>query len=706
MKLFDLVALNSNWSEDLKLRIRQNTDNLFSKIDYVLDEAKINNPIGLLVGKIQSGKTGTIIGATANAFDKGYRMVIIYLSDQYALYEQNMQRIKDSFSKNDEKIVFIDNSSVNEDLKIYQNSPSDIDFHLRQGKSFLIFTLKNYIRINNISKVFSQSKITKEKILIIDDEGDDISQNTRKTKHLKNLDELTFTPNNEAIVRLMSKFEKYVFVSVTATPQAPLLIYKFEHLSPNFCALIYPGDDYTGLQTFHSGDYPSIIETVEDYSLLSESKKGLPRSLKKAIMYFLFTGALRKYTRNMNGEKIKHSFLIHVEKKIVIQKEIFDRVQTYLEILRFTLGSKKASSELKHLKELFLQIVDENTTKLSLNSTVVFEDFQQFMHNILLDLKLILLNGKQANKNLKNLVYGREFFVIIGGDMLDRGLTIDGLAVSYFTRESKKTQADTLLQRARWYGYKQEYISYCKLFTTGHIEEQFEAALEHENSVWDFLEIFENTKNDLRKIETTFRIDTGLIQPTSNAKAKWNNFGIEKWFVQNYFNRNPELTLQNNKMIENLFIKDFTINTFNSNFKSKVKTVNFEEFYDFIKNFKFSAAQKKDFVSYIDVLSKANSDFNTKKFDIVYLRFEQGEERKVLIKDNTFYLSNIMQGRSHLTGNYPGDRNIISENPMLQIHKVILKSDAELYKKGDIVFTIAFGLPTDFITSNLITGII
>ena len=700
---FDRVAKNSEWSEELKDSIFLNTQNLFSKINYIKDLTK--NPIGLMVGKIQSGKTGNLIGAAAHAFDSGYKLVIMYLSDQYALYEQNMLRVKESFKTDDLSIIFIDNSDISKDLSIFEQSPSDIDFHLKNNRKFLVCTLKHYNRINNISKVFSQTNITKEKVLIIDDEGDDISQNTSSTKHNPQEKEIKFTPNNKAIVNLMNKFKDYVFLSVTATPQAQLLIYKFESLSPNFCSLIYPGSDYTGLNSFHSGLNPLLVETVDDYSVLSDFNSGIPFSLKKSIVYFFLSGLFRSINNGGNDLKFHHSFLIHIDKLIAKQNSVYSKVETYIELIKLDFSIGKPTKETKLFEDLVENILLTERERFRINSSISFSAIKDKILEIIKETKIIVLNGTQATKNLKNFILGRKYFIVIGGDMLDRGLTIDGLAVSYFTRQAKKSQADTLLQRARWYGYKKNYLNYCKLYTTNHILDQFEAALEHENSVWDFLEIYENSRFDLRKIQTQFRIDTTLITPTSAAKAKWKNDGIEKWFVQNYFSRNPEHALKNQILIENFFKNEFLIDTFKSKFKNKVKKTNFENVYNFVSSFFFSENQKKDLLYYLNILRQASPIIVNKDFDVVFMRYETGEERKVIKDNQGDYLSNIMQGRSQDKDEYPGDREIISSNPMLQIHKVILKSDSGHYKKGDFVYTLAMGLPKDFILDNLIKSI-
>jgi len=702
MTTFDIVAKNSEWKEEVKESIWKNTLNLFSKINYITK--LVSNPIGLMVGKIQSGKTGNLIGAAAHALDQGYKLVIIYLSDQYALYEQNLERLKVSFKVNDDSIQFIDNSKISEELSIYEKSPEDINYHLSLGRTFIICTLKNPKRISDISDIFSQSRIVKEKVMIIDDEGDDISQNTHGSKHKKTPPiERKYSPNNREIVKLMKSFENYVYISVTATPQAPLLIYKFEELSPNFVSLVYPGSEYSGLETFHSEAYPYLTKVIDDHKILLEKQHGIPESLKKAFAYFFLGGTIR-LKNNPQDQIFRHSFLIHLDKLIIKQNDNFNRLQSYFEKLKseFLVGKgTELSFFVKLTKDIILEENNRNPFTIQYSDSLMSEIF-----SVIKETKLVVLNGSQEVKNLKKTVQGRRFFIVIGGDMLDRGLTIEGLAVSYFTRSGKKSQVDTLLQRARWYGYKMNYINYCRLYAPIDVIEKFEAALIHESSVWDFLEIVENSTIDLRNIQTQFKLDTTLLSPTNSNKGAWNNEGLQVWFTQQYFSINKQDQFKNANLVNELFKNNYNIDNFKSSFESKVKTINFNEFYHFIKSFKFSQLQKKDLISYVDLLTKIHPSFLNINFDLVYLRYQNGEKRKLLTDDSgNRYLSNIMQGRGQETGDYPGDREIIKSNPMLQIHKVILKEPYGTYEIGDEVYTLAFGIPKSYAIEKFITSV-
>jgi hypothetical protein len=501
----------------------------------------------------------------------------------------------------------------------------------------------------------------------------------------------------------MKSFDYYVYISVTATPQAPLLIYKFEELSPNFVSLVYPGTEYTGLETFHSETYPHLSKAIDDYKILLQSKNGIPESLKKALAYYFLGGAIRLKKSQLNT-KFRHSFLLHLDKLIIKQNDNFNRLQSYLEILKmeFLRGNGK---ELSLFTNYLNIVIDEENYRtpfnIILSKDLIYEVFQ-----IIKETKLIVLNGSQEVKNLKKTVQGRRFFIVIGGDMLDRGLTIDGLAVSYFTRSVVKSQVDTLLQRARWYGYKKSYLDYCRLYAPLDIIEKFEATLIHENSIWDFLELVENSPIDLRNIQTQFKLDSTILIPTSSNKAAWNNDGLQVWFTQQYFSLNKLDQNNNLILINNLFKGGFKIENFSSNFNSKVKTIRFSEFYQFIKSFKFSQLQKKDLLGYIDLLIRLHPSLIKNDFDLVFLRHQNGEKRKLLTDSlGNRYLSNIMQGRSQEDGDYLGDREIIGTRPMLQIHKIVLKESYGSYQIGDELYTLAFGLPKNFAIENFITSI-
>jgi hypothetical protein len=690
--IFETIATNSKWNPLLKTKLKSNAIDVLNKIELAKKFNK--NPIGLLIGKIQSGKTANIISIISNAIENDYRLIIVFLADQNTLYSQNFSRLVEAFKGTEEKIKILDNSKNSNQIKEYSSDPEDVDFSFSKGKTFIVSTLKHHKRLKDLTKTFINSQYSSSKVLIIDDEGDDISPNTHKNKYESNNN---FSTTNSSIVELMKGFNEYCYLSVTATPQANILFKKYEVLSPNFIKLVYPGLGYTGLEYFHNGDNLNLVETIDDFDDISQDKR-IPKSIYKALGFYLLGAHLR-----ILKESEKHGFLIHVDKYLANQETIHIKIKLLVETLK---SIRDINSS------FFLTFYENIKIILETNKTLINKDLsdetkkKNFGLSLLLKLKetkVILLNGNQDVTDLLQKIDDRQYFIVIGADMLDRGLTIPGLSVSYYTRDTKKAQVDTLLQRARWFGYKEDYIDFCKLYTTNKNLQKFESILEHEQQLWDYLETVKDYKGDFRDLEYKFKMDSEILSPTSKNKAQWVQGIMEKWRTQNYFSPSKKDQVFNLELISKFFkTHRFETKSYNSNFLNLSGLISFNNVQNLIQLFKFSELDTNPLNKYINELSNQYPQIKNEQIEVVYLKYEIGQETKV--KDvNNFKLSNIMQGRNKDSAKYLGDREIISDKPMLQVHRIILKDELNSdLKIGDSVIALAFGLPKHILSESII----
>jgi hypothetical protein len=125
--------------------------------------------------------------------------------------------------------------------------------------------------------------------------------------------------------------------------------------------------------------------------------------------------------------------------------------------------------------------------------------------------------------------------ILIGGNMLGRGVTIEGLAVTYITRRAKQeTNADTMEQRARWFGYKQPYLDICRIFVTSQLRDDYTELLMHEDDFWDALQRNERQGLSIRDWPRIFLLDTNLgLRPTRANVANIRQFRGCGWVEQN-----------------------------------------------------------------------------------------------------------------------------------------------------------------------------
>ena len=336
-------------------------------------------------------------------------------------------------------------------------------------------------------------------LLLIDDEADNASVNTNpipldeKNKPLLDYD---VTAINGAIRSILKAFEKNAYIGYTATPFANIFIYPEgetethgEDLFPRSFIINLPApDNYIGPGTIFGIDSSPeagieegiealpLTRDIDDYEewIPDKHKKGhvpgmMPVSLKEAIRTFILTCA----ARSARNQKNKHnSMLIHVSRFTDVQKSIHEAVSEELKNLqrRLEYGDGRGSSILKELESLWMKDFVPTTECIMKNagapgvSILEWGGVKKQLTAAAAKIKVKIINGS-AKDTLDYMENVNGLSVIaIGGDKLSRGLTLEGLSVSYFLRASK--MYDTLMQMGRWFGYRPGYLDLCRLYIT------------------------------------------------------------------------------------------------------------------------------------------------------------------------------------------------------------------------------------------------
>lgn len=446
---------------------------------------------GMVVGHVQSGKTGNYSGLLCKAADAGYKFIVVIAGGMDNLRNQTQKRLNEYF-------VGTDN---NQDLEIkkygvYDNSKQPIsltttkrDFNKgdadknslnfdNSNSPILAVIKKNVKTLENIItwlKGSKEKKIRNHAILLIDDESDYASVNYK--------DENDPTKINSKIRELLNLFQKKAYVAYTATPFANIFIdYKAEtethgkDLFPkDFIYSLDAPSNYSGAKRYFLSNgikgAPQLIN-IEDYKEifpLSQKKaftiSELPPSLKEAIRCFILNISIR-YLRGQI--KDSNSMLIHVSRFTDVHSNVKSFVEGYYNILKNAISS---FGKLKNPEYQSKEIIDLKETFEKRYKDVEY-DFSEVLKNTVTFIKKILI--REVHQRAKKLVidYKEPINVIaIGGVSLSRGYTLEGLSVSYFIRNS--LFYDTLMQMARWFGYRNNYEDLCKLFTPREISDNF-----------------------------------------------------------------------------------------------------------------------------------------------------------------------------------------------------------------------------------------
>ena len=657
----------------------------------LVDEEK--SITGLVIGKVQSGKTSNFISLIALAFDNNYNIVIVFGGTKNNLLKQNKTRIEEYFENVDDVVVL---STVEDKDELTE---SKINNFIELGKKIIIVTLKHPKRINDLREdLISKSSINEQPILIIDDEGDEYSLNTLSKKGKESA---VFS----AIKQLLAVCKKRAFISVTATPQANIIIPVVNVLSPDFGLLVEPGVGYCGLDTFHDVGSQYCIEIDESEKSILDNN-GVPESFYKALSMY-FVGAAIYHERSEKNKK--YSILIHPSRIVKDLSSVLNKTEEIVEHWRM-LARNPDDIEFESLKN-HLKVAFEEYR----NQGVAVKNYDEIQDAILYQIKdcgIHLITGNNhlndKDKNYTNNIY-------IGGDMLGRGLTIKGLSITYIIRTSKGTSnVDTVQQRARWFGYKRDILDLCRIFASKKILEEFEDIKNHEEDLWFTIE--QNNLNGInfKNMKRLF-ILSDRLRMTRTSVAETTKYSFNSWNCENNFIERQEFQ-NNNVAVINQILRDFSdkiqIESYGKDSHNKViRDLSFSTIVnDYLSKFHFplEAECNYTFIKKInEFLANTGEEI---KCDLVWPRCEKiGKEwvqkdSKHDVKNGKIKNYMVGQRPKGAIGDdikYPGDRRIIRGNVIeIQFHNIY----DNLTGRNSV--TIALYIPSNYIgrMQNLIVA--
>ena len=494
---------------------------------------------GMVVGNVQSGKTSNYIGLISKAVDAGYKIIIVLAGLNNDLRSQTQKRIdkgfigrdtqkKDSYDQTSSRIgagllpgfeekpvIALTSSLASGDFKKKVHESVTIT---PGGDPIIAVVKKNVTPLRNLLNWFTgrneSGKITNIPLLLIDDEADNASIDTKAIKKIggyaqdNDLEEQDPTKINGLIRQILNCFSQSAYVGYTATPFANIFIYPTDTTDANsaygedlyprsFIVSLEPPSNYIGPskvfglyrdKTANINEVKPLplIRKADDYQEYFPEKHkswlsvtALPDSIYRAIYSFILAGA----AKDVRGQGNKHhSMLIHVTRFVDVQFQITelvkDAVKAIVEQLEFRTGPQyeKLIADLEELWEKDFvpttKTVREQMPEDTAISLVEWNDIEERLYPCASKIEVKAVNGKAADGGLEYDLYPNGCSVIaIGGDKLSRGLTLEGLTVSYYSRLSKAY--DTLLQMGRWFGYRGGYADLCRLYTSTQLTEWY-----------------------------------------------------------------------------------------------------------------------------------------------------------------------------------------------------------------------------------------
>lgn len=465
-------------------------NNIFEKNEKILDY--LENPNrdgtwikkGLVMGYVQSGKTANYISLINKAADVGYKLIILIAGIHNNLREQTQKRVNEGFIGFDnlEKEVMgvgeINSKrrpgSLTSTLNDFKTSNlRSLGIDPKDYKEPIILVIKkNYRTLDNILKWLKsttrEEKLSEYPLLIIDDEADNASVNTKK-----NSDEATKI--NKQIREILNLFVRRCYVGYTATPFANIFINPEnddevlgEDLFPeDFIIALEAPSNYVGAKKIFLDENSNILKEINDnesYLPVKHTKdfivENLPKSLYVSVYLFLLSGAIKR----LRGIKNKHhSMLINVSFRIGIQEQIksilYEDVQSILRFIKYNYNKSLKEILNNDILALMYSLWEDEYSNLDNFS---FQEVLKEIVNYEQLTKVLVINSKNEPLRYSDYDDSGLNVIAIGGYSLSRGFTLEGLTISYFLRNTQ--MYDTLLQMGRWFGYRDEYEDLCKLF--------------------------------------------------------------------------------------------------------------------------------------------------------------------------------------------------------------------------------------------------
>lgn len=659
----------------------------------------------LTVGYVQSGKTMSFTSLTALAGDNGYRIVVFLTGTKNNLLTQTTKRLREDLI----------NKGGHEDLyKIRENpgtsSSKEIRNTLRLSSkpTILITVLKHPKHVSELAKIFKtreiQEELRKQGVLIIDDEADQASlngfayENSKKESVSAEWEETDMKESStySSILNLRANIPNHSYVQYTATPQGPLLISILDLLSPKSHTVLTPGKKYTGGKTFFQ-DYPDLVISIPTDELGKKNKKDyIPNTLKRALQVHILNIALIVN----HWKKVKFlSMMVHADRQKnvsrIFHRWIQDLIENWTTILNFEVDDLARIV----LEKEFLEVYENESSKFytSKDNLPAFSEIKKYISDSINDTKLyLIISDKNAEKEVDWDSYSSH--ILVGADMLNRGYTVENLTITYMPRQTKgKSNADTIQQRCRFFGYKQDYLNSCRVYLPKESISDYIDYVVHEEEMRNWLKNSESLENVQQQLILTEKLNATRknILPYSVVQSK-----MRGWHSMNAFRY-----IDSNKIIVENFLKNNSFELWHQKYntidrKHKITSVPIDIAIDFLTKFKFGnfadTARKQATIRYIQYLDEYSLQ-RISKIHFIQMAYEN-EYREREFNPETLKIDQLFSGRSpsgiHV---YPGDGEIKLEDTIcIQFHKIKLKSKSINKYVGKILYTIAIYYPEKF----------
>lgn len=430
----------------------------------------------LVVGYVQSGKTISMAAVTALARDNGFGLVVILAGttenllrqsweDRFEPYLTNIdERQRDWFGLStgdgfDEQA----RESLRNELEDWTNDRVPAN----RRRTIVVMAMKNHHHLEALASALGGGIARGVPTLVIDDEADQAGLNTSR-------DDKPST-TYEKIANLRGTLGRHTYLQYTATPQAPLLIALADMLSPDASVVLEAGEGYTGGETFFRERRQELVREIprEDLFKPGEPPSEAPDSLLDALRVFLVTVAFDDMRQSPLSKY--RSMLVHPSPKKDDHKQYCKWIQKAIARWREELDLPTSDPDFADAREEFERAISD--VRRTARDVPSFGALLPSLRNSALRSRVWVVNSETGAEVKWKQSHGH---ILVGGQKLNRGYTVEGLNVTYMPRPPGGWNADTIQQLGRFFGYKARYVDICRIWLHPGLLQAFGDYVVHE----------------------------------------------------------------------------------------------------------------------------------------------------------------------------------------------------------------------------------
>jgi len=672
---------------------------------------------GLAVGYVQSGKTLSFTCVAALASDNRYPLVIVITGTSKPLYRQSVRRLRtdlriDAPASHAWSWQFFENPNLrlNHQEGIKATLAEWREPKIPDKQTCLIAVMKNWRHLGHLVDLLQTLDLQGVPAIVIDDEADQAGLNTMVNQNDQ-------SRTYKSLLALRDSLPHHTYIQYTATPQAPLLINMIDVLSPRFVEVLEPGRDYVGVIDFFQHNR-ALVKTIPANEIPSQGNQivGAPESLREALrLFFIGVAAGLKKAQGQNRSMLVHPSRLqdkHADYKSWVSSIRADWLRLLNEV-----GDPDRAALINDFRDSYAAL---STTHTDLPT---FDAIEAVLWQTINRTQVCEVNAR-LGKTPEVDWQSRYANILVGGQAMDRGFTVEGLTITYMPRERGVGNADTIQQRARFLGYKRSYLGLCRVFLEQDVRRDYTVYVEHEENLRDQLRQHAAAGRSLADWRRAFFLDSTLRPTRRNVldlDYKNMNFAAE-WFNPKAPHFGNVTSEYNRKciaaFIDRLSFVDSNGHTSRTEMHrhgyAKVKLS--ELYVELLSNIQFAHPTDSQQFTGLLLQLKEYLDSNPVAVAHIYLMSwtcERGQvvrertldENSEISTSGAFFQGASVESKDFSRGEvYPGDREIKGENELtVQLHLLnLLEQGGQRKVAAEKVWAIAVWMPTEMGIDTLV----